>query len=139
VPRFLGTLDDIFQSIASQPLGLEPFQVPSLEEGDLVPFFSTFPGADWASVKNLSVGHFAKSVRTTVAPAAVYLPAALLLAFIIMAGAVATVFSAQYLANPSFGTPTDYWALILSAYGSAQATAIAAALLLMRSPKPWYG
>jgi hypothetical protein len=61
-----------------------------------------------------------------------YLPAALL-GFIIMAGAVATVFSAQYLANPSFGTLTDYWALILSAYGSAQATTSAAALLLMRS------
>jgi hypothetical protein len=138
VPQFLDTLDDIFQSITSQPLRLEPFQVPSFEQRHLLPFLSTFSGAGWVSEQSLSVGHFARSVRTAVAPAAVYLPAALL-AFIIMAGAVATVFSAQYLANPSFGTPTDYWALILSAYGSAQATAIAAALLLMRSPKPLYG
>ena len=50
------------------------------------------------------------------------------------------MFSAQYLANPNFGTAADYWTLGLTAYGSAQATAIAAALLLLiRSPKAWYG
>lgn len=78
------------------------------------------------------------SVKAALEPAAVYVPS-VLLALIIMAGAVATVFSAQYLANPAFGTTADYWALGLSAYGSAQATAIAAALLLIRPPKPWYG
>lgn len=134
VPQFLDTLDDIFQSITLQPTGLEQrTPLPLFSADDL-----------WETERRLSVDrlvsfdHLAGSVRTAVAPAAVYFPAALL-AFIIMAGAVATVFSAQYLANPSFGTPTDYWALIFSAYGSAQATAIAAALLLMRSPKPWYG
>lgn len=71
-------------------------------------------------------------------PALVYLPA-VLLALVVMAGAVATVFAAQYLANPSFGTPTSYLTLILSAYGSAQVTAIVAALLLMRPPKSWSG
>jgi hypothetical protein len=39
-----------------------------------------------------------------------------------MAGAVAAVFSTQYLANPNFGTTADYWALGL-----------------IRSPKAWYG
>jgi hypothetical protein len=62
-----------------------------------------------------------------------------LLAFVTMAGAVAVIFNAQYLANPHFGTQADYWGLILAAYGSAQVAAIATALLLMRAPQPWYG
>ena len=77
-------------------------------------------------------------IKAAIAQMAVYLPA-ILLAFIIMAGAVAVVFSTKYLANPHFGTLSDYWELSLAAYGSAQAVAVAAALLLMSSPKRWYG
>jgi hypothetical protein len=135
VQQFLETLNDVFRTL-NDPSRLTTFLVPSLVERNL---FSSFAAdAIWEPGTNLVVDRLARVARRTVAPVAVYLPAALL-AFVIMAGAVATVFSAQYLANPSFGTLTDYWALILSAYGSAQATAIAAALLLMSSPKPSYG
>jgi hypothetical protein len=135
VPQFLAKLNDIFRTL-NDTSRVATLLAPSFVERNL---FSSFTAdAIWEPDTNLIVDNFAKAARRTVAPVAVYLPAALL-AFIIMAGAVATVFSAQYLANPSFGTLTDYWALILSAYGSAQATAIAAALLLMRSPKPSYG
>lgn len=85
-----------------------------------------------------AAAEIATSVKETLWPALIYLPA-VLVAFAVMAGAVATVFAAQYLANPSFGTTTNYLTLILSAYGSAQVTAIVAALLLMHPPKPWYG
>lgn len=85
-----------------------------------------------------AAAEIATSVKETLWPALIYLPA-VLVAFAVMAGAVATVFATQYLANPSFGTTTNYLTLILSAYGSAQVTAIVAALLLMHPPKPWYG
>ena len=135
VPQFPATLNDIFRTL-NDTFQLPAFLTPNLADGNLSLSFAA--NAFWEPETSLNFGNFARYARRTVAPVAVYLPAALL-AFIIMAGAVATVFSAQYLANPSFGTLTDYWALILSAYGSAQATAIAAALLLMRSPEPSYG
>jgi hypothetical protein len=135
VPQFLAKLDDIFQTLN------DPSRLTSFLSADLAPsmLLSSFRSDRiWEPETGLNFGNFVRYARRTVAPLAVYLPAALL-AFAIMAGAVATVFSAQYLANPSFGTPTDYRALFFSAYGSAQATAIAAALLLMRSPEPSYG
>ena len=125
VPQFINTLDNVIQS--------GTFQDQPVEQHNLLSAAALSGIAPRDAVAQL-----ATSIKAAFAPAATYLPA-VLLAFVIMAGAVATVFSAQYLANPHFGTAADFLTLIVTAYGSAQATAIAAALLLMHSPKPWYG
>lgn len=129
VPQFVTTLADVILAMRNT------FQAQHLElraAGRLA------AAATSVSAAHVTVTDVATSVKAAFAPVVVYIPA-VLLAFVVMAGAVATVFAAQYLANPTFGTPADYWTLILTAYGSAQAAAIAAALLLVRSPKPWYG
>jgi hypothetical protein len=129
VPQFVTNLSAIVQSMRTT------FQVQQLE---LPAAERLVAAAASGAPSRVIVPEIAASVKAAFEPVVVYAPA-VLLALVVMAGAVATVFSAQYLANPNFGTPADYWALILSAYGSAQATAIAAALLLIRTPKPWYG
>src|ERR1019366_7805794 len=129
VPQFVTTLSGIVQSMRDN------FQPQHLELGAAGRLVAA---ATSVSAVRVTAAEVASSVQGAVEPVAVYIPS-VLLALIIMAGAVATVFSTQYLANPNFGTTADYWALGLTAYGSAQATAIAAALLLIRSPKPWYG
>jgi hypothetical protein len=128
VPHVATVLSQTVQSMRSlQTVPLEPSAAGSLVAAALS-----------GSAVHRTATEIAASIKEAVEPVAVYIPAALL-AFVVMAGAVATVFSTQYLANPNFGTAADYWALAVSAYGSAQVTAIAAALLLIRPPKPWYG
>ena len=129
VPQFVTTLSGIVQSMRDN---FQPQHLELAAAGRLV------AAATSVSAARVTAAKVASSVRGEVDQIAVYIPS-VLLALIIMAGAVATVFSTQYLANPNFGTTADYWALGLTAYGSAQATAIAAALLLIRSPKAWYG
>jgi hypothetical protein len=129
MPQFVTTLSGIVQSMRDN---FQPQHLELAAAGRLV------AAATSVSAVRVAAAEVTSSVKGSVEPVAVYIPS-VLLALIIMAGAVATVFSTQYLANPNFGTTADYWALGLTAYGSAQATAIAAALLLIRSPKPWYG
>jgi hypothetical protein len=50
-----------------------------------------------SAVPHVTAAEVATSIKAAFAPVAVYIPA-VLLAFVVMAGAVATVFSAQYLA-----------------------------------------
>ena len=130
VPQFVTNLSAIVQSMRTT-FQAQQLELPGADRLVAAAFLSGAPARG-------TVPEFAVSVKAAFEPVVVYGPA-VLLALVVMAGAVATVFSAQYLANPNFGTPADYWALILSAYGSAQATAIAAALLLIHTPKPWYG
>lgn len=129
VPQFVKNLSDGVQSLQSV------FQAQHLA---LQGASRLVAAATSGSAVRITAAEVATSVKSAFEPVAVYIPS-VLLAMVIMAGAVATVFSAQYLANPNFGTAADYWTLGLTAYGSAQATAIAAALLLIRSPKAWYG
>jgi len=131
VPQFVGQLSAALEAIQSSA----PTPVPALAPHGAGQFisFPTMGRSLRATVANMDI-----SAKEIFVPVAVYIPG-VLLAVVVMAGAIAAVFSAQYLANPNFGTISDYWSLILSSYGSAQATAIAAALLLARSPKPWYG
>jgi len=129
VPQFVTNLSAIVQSMRTT-FSAQQLALPGAER--------LVAAAASGAPARVTIPAIAASVKEAFEPVVVYAPA-LLLALVVMAGAVATVFSAQYLANPNFGTLADYWALILSAYGSAQATAIAAALLLIRTPKPWYG
>lgn len=122
-PQFVETLNNIIASMLAAPGA--PAVAP------------VAAAAISGTAVRAAATEIATSIKETLWPA-LYLPA-VLLALIVMAGTVATVFAAQYTANPSFGTRTDYLTLILSAYGSAQVTAIVAALLLVRTPKPWYG
>ena len=53
--------------------------------------------------------------------------------------AVIGVLAVQYFPNPTFGSVTNYVALAVTAFGSAQAAALLALLLLLRGPADWYG
>jgi hypothetical protein len=57
----------------------------------------------------------------------------------LMLVAVVAVLATQYFPNTAFGSCSDYVGLFTSAFGSAQAVAILAALLLVRGPAEWYG
>ncbi len=75
-------------------------------------------------------------VQSVVQPFAVFAPA-IGLGLLLMIAAVATVFLSQYVANPVFGSTGDYVTLALAAFGSAQAAAVATALIATRGPTPW--
>lgn len=112
VPQFVTTLSGIVQSMRDN------FQPQHLELGAAGRLVAA---ATSVSAVRVTAAEVASSAKGAVEPVAVYIPS-VLLALIIMAGAVAAVFSTQYLANPNFGTTADYWALGL-----------------IRSPKAWYG
>jgi hypothetical protein len=146
VPQFSGILNDTIQSIVKLPVTDQEVVDPVIRiaetwETALVGPYLTIKIPIIIAVRVTLAKILAKitaPIKAAFAQVAVYLPA-VLLAFVIMAGAVAVVFSTKYLANPHFGALTDYWELSLAAYGSAQAVAVGAALLLISSPKRWYG
>jgi hypothetical protein len=72
----------------------------------------------------------ASRTLTTIVPVA-------LLALALMTVAVVAVLATQYLPNRSFGTAADYVTLAVTAFGSAQAAVVFAALLQLGGPAPW--
>lgn len=77
-------------------------------------------------------------LSVTVAGTAVAVGAILAVAVVLMLIAVGSVLAVQYFPNQTFGSSTDYFQLVMSAFGTSSAVGLLALLLTLRGPQAWY-
>jgi hypothetical protein len=77
-------------------------------------------------------------LSVAVAGTAIAVGAIFAVAVVLMLIAVGSVLAVQYVPNQTFGSSTDYFQLVISAFGTSSAVGLLALLLTLRGPQAWY-